>query len=350
MAISAKRFQFLDEETNVALADFQDPSSSDIFNSPNNQQDEMTADMQDFIENAAESASLPSMNAATDEILRKSKELSSSIRDLTGLSSKQIEALTASIFPNNPLAKNAFGQLAQRCRDGALGNGGFGRPFDPTIDCNGSRQAAGRMGCTSSQFGNLLDKLTNGQYSALFNDSNGLLLALLSLSALGYNLNMCGVFGALSNNLSSDILSRGAAGLLNMLGSGGNVLGALDIAKNVSLKGLYPSLENPGAVGTIMTGFRMPGDLVENDYPGFTDGFQGGMDSIDDSWMTSSHDGILSSSTISSSNGDRALMYQCRQMDNIFTEANYNQIPSSDFDFFAASARETSSFDELSFA
>jgi hypothetical protein len=340
MAIAAKRFTFLDNETNVATTDFSKADNTTILNSPNNENKSITTELAAFIKKTGPNPDIKSILkgiVGTNSSIpgRISKGASSNLLDTSSLLPKDLDKLTTSMFSGNSSASSAINQLPTTCRNKVSGMSGYGRPYDPTVNCNGNSQRSNYNSCNSSQYGNALNKITGGQYNSSYNDANSLLASLLGLSNLGYDMNMCGVFGSLSSSLgngNTNLLSRASGAILGDLSSKGNTLGILDLA-NGSM-GLHTKLENPGGVSNALSSFSTPSVIKEKDYSVFSDRFMGSMETFDDKWNKSSVDNSVSSRNISS-NKDLSKVFKGKVMDNVYDENNLNTAPSNDFNFLS---------------
>ena len=306
MAISAKRFQCLSGETDPIYGDLLTGGDAN-YNSVTNELMDISGDMSKFIESADTNIPDPqslldeakeNLNEITPDIdlgapLREAKGLMGGLRDMSGLAPKALEQSVAGMLPNNQLAQSSFNKLARQCKNNAGGYGGLGKPYSPSMNCNGRNKKAGSGGCSSSSFGDILSKLTNGDFSGVFRDLNALLGSLFGLSKYGYNLNMCGVFGSLTNSLdgAGEVASRASAGLLSALSLDQNINGITDLAGTVVRDGLTPWLEVPGSANMVMAGVSMPDDLMERDYSQMAERIMGSAEAVDNDWTTSDYMG-----------------------------------------------------------
>lgn len=303
MSILAKRFKTLDKETNLPVADFLSADSSDILNSAAQDMLSLDADMQDFFEKGLQLPKLEPLKIP-DDTLRLTKNPFGTIKDLSKLSSKDIDAMIGSTLPDNQMAQNAYKLMAAKCKTQGMNKFNLGKPYDPSIDCGGKKRSArSGGGCSSNQFGNVMNKLTNGQYGAKFNDLNSTLRNLVGLASFGYKMNMCGVFSALStSDMGKGLLSRASGSLLGNLGASKNMLGFLDLAG--ASVGLHTLKENPGGLKSVVKNFNIPKEIKQRDLGSYSDRFQGSMELFDSNWNKSAHDGMLSSAIIPESNSD----------------------------------------------
>lgn len=400
MAISAKRFKFLDEETNVGVADFFDSKSADIFNSPNNELKVVTADLQALIASTTQctkasidemkaatsgaiSQAKESMSKATDAIgqaksalnsvkatasnaisqakgtisdlksavtqseaasmFRKAKGVYGDLRDVSKMGTKALDAAVGELLPNNPIVQSTFSKMASKCKTSALGSNGFGKPFDLSMNCNGKkRSTGGSNSCNSGQFSDVLNKLTGGNYQSSFSDLNQTLKNLMGLSKFGYNMNMCGVFGALGAGLNGNVLSRAAGGLIGSLSSSKNVLGMFDLAGATA--GLNVGLVNPSAVSSLFGGFKIPSEIKQYDLGDFNERLNGAAELYNGDWTTSNYDDMLSIGDMGGSNGDLQACMRGETMNNMPSEDNLDAVFDNENDFRAV-AYSTNSFD-----
>lgn len=299
MPVAAKRFDFLNEETNVAIADFSKLKDNSILNSVNNELKMMSADVSEFINNAVQDASalkppsdLDKAIDATKDLVRNTKEIFGSIKDLKILDSKTLDKTISDILPDNPLIKSAFNQISSKCKTGGFSGGGLGKPYNPSINCNGNKKNASGGACNTGQFSDILNKLTGGSYNSAFNDLNKMLKQLISLSKYGFNLNMCGVFGALANGITDkNLLSRASGALLGDLASKSNINGFMDLA--AGSVGLHSLLEYPNGLKDTFNNFSKPAEFLENGLSNLAGGVKGAASIFNENWNKAS-DGLLS--------------------------------------------------------
>ena len=319
MAIPAKRFQCLTGETDSAVAVLTE-SATDIYNSVNNELKMLGQNASDFIEQATSNipdpkslleeakANLSDLLPALPEDIpvRETKELIGKVRNLTndakilaGGTAKAIENKVKGLIPDIPGAKTAFDKLSQNCKNNVGGFGGLGKPFDTDINCGGRSKKSTGGACNSGQFSNVLNSLTNGDYQSGYRDLNAALGSLYALSKFGYNMNMCGVFGALAGTDlmgAKEITSRAAAGLMGDLSAAKNMTGIMDLAGSVTALGLHPWLEKPGLAGMTFSSTKIPIDASEEDFADLSDRLKGSAEALDPSWTGDSVADLLGDS------------------------------------------------------
>ena len=316
MAIPAIRFKPFNEETNLAIADFTDIQTNDIFNSPNAALEEVSDALKDLLDKgkSAIDTAQDTVSALEDELTRVTEDIFSTVKDLTDMLPKDIEKAISDLLPDSSLLQNMFKQLSSNCKKGSLGNRANTRPFKGKSSCG-----KGGGNCDPVKVGGLLDKVTGGALGAIggaiggavdtvngvvgavggaingitsfisntANALNGALNSLIGLANLGYEVGLCKVFQSLSGKLDNNILSRGAAVLMGQLSSKGNTSALIDLAGSAA--GLSPLLEFPGAIGSAVNSFNTKGLGIR---PGagmaaFADRFTGSMEILQDDWMMS---------------------------------------------------------------
>lgn len=341
MTISATRFKALSEETNVAIADLSNIDAESVLNSPNNLIKEASGELTDLIQTETdESDLLNKLKSLKDEYaddIRDAKGVFGKLKDLSGNIPKSIEGKVGDLFPAGGMAKNAFSQLASKCKTSALGRGGLGKPYDPSINCNGKNRNATSGACNTGQYSDIINKLTGGAYNSAYNDANSILGNLMALAGYGYNMNMCGVFGALSGGIgNTNLLTRASAGLWESLSTSGNTFGIFDLAG--ASAALNPGLEFPEGVSTFFSNYKMPGEIKEFDYSDLKDRISTSMDSFEDGWDSSEIDDLISTSKISSLNDNLGDVFRSSAMEN-FNSDDMSAIVADDFSFFNAATQ-----------
>lgn len=290
------------------------------------------------------------------DVTRSVKGVISQVQDLASLPSK-LDAEIGNILSSglagigidgfgnvggriNPGLSKSLTGLMRNCRTRGSNYGFPGKPYDISAKCNGrdislgkGSGASGRQGCDAGEYGNLLNRLTDGAYDASFKNLNAALKSLMALAGYGYNIGLCGVFSALSGNLPKDALSRAAGGLLATFGASGNTNAVLDIAQ--SSLGLYPKLQNPSIVSTFLSNFTKPEQTRTADLPGLADRVFGGTELLDSSWSTSSYDSIPSLSQIWDYTPDLKETTKAKLTDRVVPDLDF--APSNDDDFLFGS-------------
>lgn len=332
MTISAVRFKSLDKQYNVPVLDFKNVNSSDIFNSPNLDTKVIDNKLQAFLDNGQQ---VPKINlgGAKDSLMRKAKGAMAAIADLSKLGPKDIDKAISGMIPNNPVAQSIFNQMSDKCKKKGLSNGGLGKPYDANVSCNGKNRKA-KDGCSSLSYGNFLNRITGGQYNSKYQNLNDSLKNLISLSKFGYNMNMCGVFSALSGDLNKNVLSRASGSLLGHLGATSNLLGVFDLAGSSS--GLHTAIENPAGLNSVFNNLKRIPEMTNSALPDLSEKLLTSAEAIKGDWMTGSTPGTLSTAFSDVRNSNVSDLFSSKLMDIKTDPVNLNTIPASDLGFMTS--------------
>lgn len=292
MTISAQRMQFLDQETNLGLANLVAIDTPDVYNAAINQIDEVTAELDGFI-SSAEQSIVPvadQLKSTADSALRATRDAFSSISDMTGMAESKIQSMIAGMLPKNPLMQNAFSNISKNCRNNALArsNSGF-KPLRDKINCGGKSSSMRNGKCQAGEISGLLGGIS-GLVGQVAGALAGMLKKLITLAGMGYDIGLCGIFGGLSAGMPGNIIQRGAASLLATTGLAGNTKAVLDIAGNMGNS--RPALEIPGLVGMAMDNFTIPDGYSAGDLGELGDGYMTAMQEIDPDWDANYLDGL----------------------------------------------------------
>lgn len=371
MAIAAKRFDFLDKETNLAIAEFNKIDTSSIFNSINNELKTLDPALTSFISNLQgnldvnkiitdvkknladskdsiiKSLGLEGVSSAVNDflnsdIVRDVRGLVGKAMDLANVDVKGLEKLMSGLTKgipgiggsgnsqgNQQQANNVLSQLARQCKTSAASNSaGIGKPFDTSVSCGSGDKRSGSSKCSTSEVSNVINKLTGGQYQSAVSDLNGALKGLVGLSKLGFDANLCGVFGVLSQNMDLSVKSRASSALLSMLVDDKNTDGILDLAS--SSVGLNTVLEAPSALTKVLSNFSLPDHVKEIGYSEYGERLFGAVEVFKDDWNVSSFDSMLSVSSFDSISESFADVSRSMVMNNVSQRNNLDELFDSD--------------------
>lgn len=249
MAIQAKRFEFLNQETHLGVSDFITAADSEIRNIELPDFKEATEAISDFISPLADALSegkdalsdaidnaLGGIGATKDELkdfFRQTKDLMGLMADIGNMPNKLLDNLLGNLFPNGGVAKNLAKSLFKVCKSAGSGFGNM-RPFDVGTDCNGKGLNTNNNNCKANGVANLLSTLTNGLYGQGFSNINSLINAAAMIATASYSANMCGGFAAASSMLggNKNAINRVGAMMLGSLGSTRGLKGMIDVANN----------------------------------------------------------------------------------------------------------------------
>jgi hypothetical protein len=344
----AQRFEMLTKETHLGSYSFGADSGSEIMNLALAKAKEVTGDNKDLLNAAKENLLAPLGNAKdlVEEIARDSKSQLNKIVDFTATLPGKVGGWLSDVTGLSPSATKGIMDLLTKCRPNGSGMGYGGRPFDRSMSCNGGKvsigQQGGGSGCNASGFGDILNKLTKGDYNATHRNTQGAMNALMSLSNFGYGVGMCGVFNALkgsdvfgSNILGNMELGKAAGGLMSAMNLSKNSSGWMDLAAG-SL-GLAPKLTYPSAIPDFFSNFTKPATFVESNLSSLGDMVEDAVSGVDTGWYAGDAGQFMTLGNAPVLSQDVKDVFQCKLTDNVFGENDLDIIPDSDMDFLYAS-------------
>ena len=341
LKMAAQRFKILTRETNISTAVFDGSADSSVFNSPENALKEANENLEALITSSMSEIEeqQKAMEEAIEESTRTVKDITTQLNDLSKLPKQKLDEFLGGLAGGNAALQKSLNGLLQKCSTKGLNAALPGKPFDTSINCGSGKLGLGASGgtksCNAGSYSDLLNKLTDGAYVSGYKDINSALRNLMALSGLGYDLGMCGVFGALAGNLPADALSRASAGLLSSLGVAGNLNGFLDVAK--SSVALTPLLVNPGVIGNFVDHYTLPANVGENKLLETAERSLGGMELLDESWYKNPDSGELSWGFMEQKTDDLYSAFECKLTDRSFSEDALDFVPSVDTDFMMGS-------------
>lgn len=301
MTIPAQRFSSLTSDFNVGSQSFQSLKDNEILNAPLNSFEDAMNSAKDLISQLKE-LEQDVLNPAKDliqEATRVAQDFVSSFTDMAKLPESAIEGFLNDLFPGSMSgASNAFKNISKLCRNKALGSAAaFGKV--PIPKCDGMNVGFGN--CSPSQAANALGRAGINGMNSILDKARNALAAVLSLANAGYNANLCGVFAAVTDGITSIPLLTSSAGILaNQQGGQGNLSAIFDIVKGVAGNGLNVAGVFPGTVEAIAKGVTSLGQNYQNDANTMGDSFLSSLEAIDQDWG-GSLDGITSVAKVAAS-------------------------------------------------
>lgn len=341
MAILAKRFDFQDKESQVATAGFTGELPSSILNDPGNALLPKSETLDDIIKSESQKTVVVTKETdVLDSVTRASKDLRGKLSDLKNLPKAGIDQVLGEISGGDVQLQRNLGNILSKCSARGMGTGLPGRPFSPSISCGGNSSGVGGRGkggasCDAFSFMDVLNRLTGGAYGGIYSDVNAGLKSLMALAGYGYNMGMCGMFSAFSGGLPGIAKGRAMGGLMDQLGSAGNITGIFDLAKNAT--GLAPLLTNPSGLSSFFDNFSLGGRYSEKDFVSLADQSLGAAELFDEGWNSSEYDDLLSFSEANRYSEDLGDVFEAKLYQRSFTEDTLDEIPSGDDDFLVSS-------------
>lgn len=339
--IKAKRFSFLDEETNVAVAPFSSDTSSSVYNSAKNALKDVNSNLDSLIDSSTQKLGELGAKAESidsfDDVARFTKDALGAVGDLSKMPQKAVDDFLATISLKDATAAKGLKNMLSKCKNKGTGYGVPGKPWDASLNCGkGNIKVDSKKGsstCDAGSFSDLLNKLTGGAYGSVFKDAQSAMKALMALAGYGYNMGMCGVFGALSEklDLNNDQLSRAMGGLMSIMGKKGSTTSWLDLAS--SSAGLLPLASSPSAIGDFLGNFTVPDGYTEFDFTNLASRTGAGLELVDEQWNISGATGELSIAATEGGTYDLGSVFNTQLTNRAFTDDSLDVAPSSDDDF-----------------
>lgn len=286
MSISAQRFKFLDQETNLPVSDFLRANTSDILNIPTAGLQSITSALASLVDGGKQAImdELKSIGDTTglSEAIREAKDGISSVCDAIGLPTPTLDSITQKLTRGNTSVQSAFNQIGSECKNKIIGSMGGCNGSRDTLTINGISRRAGSGPCSTSTMSNLVNRMTAGSYSPEIMDPCAIKNAALGTISRSSEMNMPGVFTAFNNTTDPGIMSHVAANLIPDVSSRGDMYTVMEIA-NSSISNTVSGLL-PDASDIIMRGYATPGDIRESELSSFYDAFTSSISKIDPQW------------------------------------------------------------------
>jgi len=330
MPVQAQRFEFLDKETNVAFTDFVNADNSSVLNKASDVLKNIEAEIASFISNKNNTKPLTQKEKDLAFIngleVRESTGLSLDMIDITKLNNTDIKNKIKDITGNNPVVTNLLDNLTLPCKNKALGKNKNQKRPKSLIDCNGNKRQSDNK-CGTKEFGDSISKLTNGLFNFNFKDQSAILDRLLALSSMGFKLNLCGVFNALSAGVDLKILNKASSLLLKDVSLNKDMLAVLDLANsslNLNVKSLLPDTSN-----LILSNYKTPNVIKEKNLPDFLNRVEGALTVFDSNWKFSDIDGALNLHNVSN-NKSLKDVFKSKTMNTAITASQLDVAPNID--------------------
>lgn len=265
----ATRFRAKSEDPfNVALVDVTEVVDSQVRSLKQSISDNFTTPAQDLMSAGMAKIDSVKNSVTSNSTVRNAKSAYGMVKDISSLTKGDITNQIVDLLPSGlGSAKSKLASLATSCMDKGASWDGLGKRYDVDMTCNGGKKSKSSAGsCEASSFGDVLNSMTGGNYASTFNDLNKTLKAIVGLSKIGYDMNMCGVLGAVlssgiagAGNLS--VLSRATAAIIAGVAGGGNVKATID-AVTATPDTVNPTLEIPALAAISTANYTTPEGLT----------------------------------------------------------------------------------------
>lgn len=226
--------------------------------------------------------------------LRVTKDFFSSGINLTATPSSVLSSAANSIMGTNPQAASALKQLSSTCQNSILGGFVPSGQSRSLVSCaNGGTRQASVGGCNVNQYANLLAAQNGGTYNPNIFNQYDLVNSTSLLGIAGYKQGLCGIFTALTSNVSNvDAVSKIASNMLGSAATGGDMLSVMDIGANLHTGSVASVV--PGIASVVMSNYKTPGETTNSGLGKLSTGFMSAMNNIDPNWTTNKDTGLPS--------------------------------------------------------
>lgn len=275
MTIAASRIKGFTEDFNVSVSDLSNQVDAEILNVKNAVSENITQPLEGLLEAGKSELSEIGSAIADNSAVRGIKSAYGSIIDLSKVTASQLDKMVVDMLPINSAGTAAeFLKLAEKCRNKPAQFAGLGKPYEAKMSCNGgASRSTSSNSCDTAQFGNMLNSLTGGDYLSTYEDLNKALKRIVGLSSFGYDMDMCGVFGALAKGANASVFSRAAAAVAVTLAGKAKVTSQMDVAKSLTGTTTVVSKEIPNISKISTSNYATPSNLKATQVAASTEGY-----------------------------------------------------------------------------
>lgn len=336
MSISAKRFSFLDQETNLGVSDLFNLSDTDPRNLVPGNIGDLMPDIDGFVKELPIDSAKDLMGDMADAamgVTRSTKDFFTGKIDLVQAAKVGLDKITKSMFGNNEDMPAIVRQMASKCQQYMMGGLGSRKKSKKLLDCGNSKRHDRGTPCDLNLFGQLLSKMGGIDFKINMIDLDAIEKMLAGIGVQGYGIGLCNVWAAVSGQVSdTGLLGRAASTILGKVSNNFDMMAVRDIGRSLQ-DGVSVTAAVPAIASKIMSGFKMPSEITEAKLPGFATGFGLSMTNIDDMW-NKAEDGISSIANFSNSTmGDAGDMLSCLAKDKDFSVDNISDMATDAMDF-----------------
>lgn len=296
MAIAAKRFSFLDNETNVGVADFGSIFDTDPRNIDPPEVSDIMSQLDGFLKQTNVDGVSSALGKAMDAsmgVSRNTRDFFSGNIDLSQATRSGLDSLSKALFGGNDELSTVARQMAKKCQDYMLSGLGSRKKTKKLLDCGNSKRHDRGTPCDLNLFGQLLSKIGGVDFSIRTIDLDNLEKLLAGIGVQGYGIGLCNIWGALTNKTTDiGLLGRVAGTVLGRVSENYDMMAVRDIGRSLQ-DGVNVTAAVPGITSKIMSGFKIPSEITDSQLPGFGDSFDMYMSRIDPNWNRSA-DGLPS--------------------------------------------------------
>ena len=323
--IQSKRFQFLDQETNVSISDFINANSSDILNTLRPLLLSVTPQLSALLNGLGFPDLEKEIGNLTNEALggltRLGKDALSSVTDLVGLTPKDIETFGQDLFSGIDGGLSAFKSLTDTAQQAIMMGASLYSDVNMFIQ-SGEQYIQGFGGDLQSVYGvtELLGRVTNGQFDPEIVDQFSLERMIGGLSYASFKTGLPGGFTAMANSVDNiQAVNNALVVLSGRMAREGNINALKEMAGVITNNALSQNVYQyiPDISTEIVTGYSIPVNTKEL---GLSDCFgdvNNTLDTFSPGWNTS-RDNMVSS---------RHMATSSQQYQKVVEAKTYSHVP-----------------------
>lgn len=265
MTINASRFKVLDREFNAPIEKFTSALDSQILNNLANAGIEIPAPLSNLINTATQAATklsglskiggMSDLKQMLNSVSREAKGIAGSVKDLQKLGDVGIDSVVKNIVSNTGVTK-ALRDSVKDIKAPGLNLGSGSKLYSLTGNLDGQKYPIGKLGSLSDHASGLSDTISKiaPSFKHAVENPNAELSKVVGLSSAGYSTGLKGVFKALTDGSSKDLINRATAVLTSNLSKSGKTDAIVDILKDQTHAN--PTTYLPNAVSSTMSNYK----------------------------------------------------------------------------------------------
>lgn len=299
MTIPAKRYKFLDQETNVAISDFFKGDNLSTLNLPGLNLKSITNTLSSFLNSNSQNGEGGLLNTLQSKFTELTDRVTTGVglnfKDLKGLSLNNVSGLIDKSFGGNLNASSIFNKLPDKYKNLLTSK------LSLDMDDNSGKTT------DSITFVSALNKILPTSLPIPSFDRNDKLSSITGLSSVASSLGVPDVFKSLIGGVDKDLISRASGELSHEFVNKKDFNGLIDLGNSDNQ--LNTVLSNPGVINSIISNFSIPSGFNEGMLKPLGDSLFNALGSFDNNWNKSSEtENVMSVSGISSSDDFKKIL------------------------------------------
>ncbi len=306
MPIAAQRFQFLDNQTNVPIADLASQTASDLLNMASNDLKTITQPLSDLISSNNPLAPIENIGSTVQSTLsnalnslgvsRITKDSISSALDLSSATQAAISNAVSALAGGNGSLLTSLKQFGSGCTNAMLSGINTNNLALPTTSCgNNLSNDSGNSACNLTNLASAISGATGSPFSLNLLNPASLENVLSALGNMGFKSGLCSLFSNLVNGLTStSSITNIASNLLGNAVSNSNMLAVVDVGLGLGSATGNVTSNIPGISSMIFSNYSQPNNVTSAGLSSFYNTFTTATSNIDSNWDTSDAGGLSS--------------------------------------------------------